>query len=123
MPHPSEYLVLNRGDLLPPEDSLSLDRVTYVYIRSPKTARFARRQHSKLEDGSVISFLKALFGHLDFDARLYPGSRHVFKTFKSQWNAMLRQLGIPYESWVVYRDGHGHNTEEDGVRASISQID
>ena len=93
MLHPSKYLVLTRGNLLLPADTLSLDRVAYVFIRNPKTARFARRQHSKLEDGSVLSFLGALEGHLDFDARLHPGSHY---TSKSQWNAILRQLGIPF---------------------------
>ena len=93
MLHPAEYLVLTRGDLLLPIDYLSRGRVAYVHVRNPKTARFARRQHSRLEDHSVLSFLELMFESLLFDARLYPGSRH---TFKSQWNAILGRLGVPF---------------------------
>ena len=94
MLHPAEYLSLTRADLLLPTDVLTKDRVAYVAVRNPKTARFARRQHSRLEDTSVLRFLEAAFESLPFDAMLFPGTKH---TFKSQWNAILARLGIPYK--------------------------
>eukprot|EP00439_Symbiodinium_sp_Y106_P030937 s162_g3.t1 len=94
MLHPAEYLSLTRADLLLPTDVLTKDRVAYVAVRNPKTARFARRQHRRLEDASVLRFLEAAFESLPFDAMLYPGTKH---TFKSQWNAILARLGIPYK--------------------------
>ncbi|CAE7376299.1 unnamed protein product [Symbiodinium sp. CCMP2592] len=94
MLHPSEYLPLTRGDLILPEDVFSKDRIAYVSVKNPKTARFARRQHCRLEDDSVLRFIEALFGPLPFDGRLYPGSMN---TFRSQWNAVMQRLGIPYK--------------------------
>ncbi|OLP77428.1 hypothetical protein AK812_SmicGene42515 [Symbiodinium microadriaticum] len=93
MLHPAEYITLTRGDLIFPSDVLSSDRICYVHIRNPKTARFARRQHARLEDNSVLTLLETLFENLPFSARLFPGSAF---SFRSQWNAILRQLGIPY---------------------------
>ena len=94
MLHPSEYLHLTRADLLLPGDMLSDVPVAYVHVRNPKTARFARRQHCRLEDRSVLSFITALFGALPFDEKLYPGTKN---TFRSQWNAILHKLGIPFK--------------------------
>ena len=94
MLHPSEYLLLTRGDLLLPDDVFSKDRIAYVAVRNPKTARFARRQHCRLEDESVLRFIEALFGDLPFDCRLYPGTKN---TFRSQWNAVMQRLGIPFK--------------------------
>ena len=93
MLHPSEYLALTRADVIFPSDALSDARVAYVHVRNPKTQRFARRQHCKLEDVSVLDFLEVLFEPLPFEARLYPGSEN---TFRSQWNAVMLRLGIPH---------------------------
>ena len=94
MLHPSEYLSLTRGDLILPADALTTDRVAYVHVRNPKTARFARRQHCRLEDLSVLRLLESLFGPLHFDSKIYPGSK---ATFRSQWNAIMKQLGVPFK--------------------------
>ena len=74
MLHPAEYVSLTRGDLIFPSDVLSADRICYVHVRNPKTARFARRQHARLEDNSVLLLLETLFEGLPFATRLYPGS-------------------------------------------------
>ena len=66
MLHPSEYLNLTCADLLLPGDMLSDVPVAYVHVRNPKTARFARRQHCRLEDRSVLSFITAMFGAFPF---------------------------------------------------------
>ena len=94
MLHPSEYLSLTRGDLILPADALSSDRIAYVRVRNPKTARFARRQHCRLEDVSVLRLLESLFGSLHFDSKIYPGSK---ATFRSQWNAIMKQFGVPFK--------------------------
>ena len=93
MLHPSEYLQLTRGDIIFPSDAMSDKDIAYVHVRNPKTARFARRQHCRLEDSTVLRVLEALFGALPFVALLYPGSKN---TFRSQWNAILGRLGIPF---------------------------
>ena len=59
MLHPSEYLCLTRGDIIFPSDAMSDRDVAYTHVRNPKTARFARRQHCRLEDPSVLRFLEA----------------------------------------------------------------
>eukprot|EP00439_Symbiodinium_sp_Y106_P065833 s1500_g10.t1 len=97
MLHPSEYLCLTRGDVIFPSDAMSARRIAYIHVRNPKTARFARRQHCRLEDPSVLGFLEAQFECLPFDALLYPGTKN---TFRSQWNAVLRCLGIPFRKDV-----------------------
>eukprot|EP00439_Symbiodinium_sp_Y106_P023662 s5662_g2.t3 len=70
MLHPSEMIPLVRQDLVFPTDALSPDPVAYVHIRNPKTQRFARRQHSRLEDPVVLALLSALYAELPLHARL-----------------------------------------------------
>ena len=79
MLHPSEYLALTRGDLILPADALSSDRIAYVHVRNPKTARFARRQHCRLEDVSVLRLLESLFGSLHFDSRIFRALKPPFE--------------------------------------------
>ena len=40
MLHPNEFIALTRGDLVLPVDALSSDRIAYIHIGNPKTARF-----------------------------------------------------------------------------------
>ena len=86
MLHPAEYVHLTRGDLILPSDAMSSEAVGYIHVRNPKTARFARRQHCRLEDSSVLAFVEAVFGTLPFDSPLYPRSTN---TLRCQWNAIL----------------------------------
>ena len=92
MLHPSEFLVLRRADLILPSDAMVRDRVAYIHLRNPKTARFARRQHCRLEDRSVLAFLAGLYEGWPPDRPLYPGSANTYRT---QWNAVMRKLGVP----------------------------
>lgn len=94
MLHPAEMIPLVRQDLVFPEDALSPDPVAYVHIRNPKTQRFARRQHSRLEDPSVLALLKALYFELPLSSRLFRGSMHVYRR---QWNAVMSRLGVPHQ--------------------------
>lgn len=48
MLHPNEFIHLTRRDLIFPKDAMSSDPVLYIFIKNPKTARFARRQHTKI---------------------------------------------------------------------------
>lgn len=61
MLHPSEILALTRRDLVFPEDALLQQPCLYVFIKNPKTARFARRQHAKIEDISLIFLIRCVF--------------------------------------------------------------
>ena len=93
MLHPAEMICLSRQDLVFPEDALSPDPVMYVHIRNPKTQRFARRQHSRLEDPLVLSLLAALYLDLPLSSRLFRGSMH---TYRRQWNKIMERLGVPH---------------------------
>ena len=93
MLHPSEFINLSRKDLVLPRDAMINEQVLYIHIKNPKTARFARRQHCKLEDPTVIGYLDALYGSCDLSARLYPGSASMYRR---QWDAILSRLGIPH---------------------------
>ena len=64
----------------------------FVHLKNPKTSRFARRQHGRVDDGLVIVFLQNLFGSLALDEKLYPASLH---SFRRQWDAVLSKLGLP----------------------------
>ena len=71
---------------------MSSDRIAYVYLRNPKTARFARRQHCRLEDATVLRFLEALYSRRSRSSALFGGSAHVYR---AQWNAAMNFLGVP----------------------------
>ena len=93
MLHPAEMICLSRQDLVFPEDALSPDPVMYVHIRNPKTQRFARRQHSRLEDPLVLSLLASLYLDLPLASKLFRGSMH---TYRRQWNKIMERLGVPH---------------------------
>ena len=92
MLHPNEFLHLERADLIFPSDSLENRSVLYIHIKNPKTARFARRQHVRIDDTSVILMAQLFFEHLPLGARLFNASIAVFRR---QWNALLDHLEIP----------------------------
>ena len=94
MLHPAEMIPLIRQDLVFPADALSPDPVAYVHLRNPKTQRFARRQHARLEDPLVLQWLSALYFDLPLSARLFRGSMYVYRR---QWNSILARLGIPHQ--------------------------
>ena len=93
MLHPAEMLALKRRDLLFPKD-LSYDTHSmYIYIRNPKTARFARRQHGRIDDWQIVAVAESAFSSLHLESVLYPGSMH---TFRKQWNSIMQKLHIPH---------------------------
>ena len=92
MLHPSEMINLVRSDLLLPSDTLIEDPVFYVFIRHPKTVRFARRQHCKVDDPVVLAFVAKVFGRLSPSTPLFPGGTHAYR---NRWNSVLSRLSIP----------------------------
>ena len=92
MLHPNEFICLERRDLIFPSDSLSDTQLLYVHIKNPKTARFARKQHVRIDDPSVLLLARLLFEHLPLDRRLFGASIAVFRR---QWNHCLDYLGVP----------------------------
>ena len=93
MLHPSEFVGLVRSDLIFPEDTLEPQReALYVHIQNPKTARFARRQHVKISDISVVTLARLVFHRFSLKKRLFGGSMAVFRR---QWNAVLDYLDVP----------------------------
>ena len=57
MLHPAEIVALTRRDLVFPEDTLGHTRSLFVHLRNPKTSRFARRQHGRIDDPAAIRFI------------------------------------------------------------------
>ena len=92
MLRPNEYLNLTRRDLVFPEDAMLRQQVLFIHVSNPKTARFARRQHVRLDDASLLLLLRCLYFDWDLSARLFPASPAVFR---GQWNALFDHLGIP----------------------------
>lgn len=99
MLHPSEMLSLTRRDLVFPRD-LGYDSASlYVHLSNPKTSRFARQQHGRIDDPFIIEVADKLFGTIDLHQKLYGASMSVFR---KQWNLILERLGIPFR-----RSEHG----------------
>ena len=97
MLHPAEMLALVRKDLIFPRDLFYDSPSLFVKIRDPKTARFARRQHGRIDDPGIIAITEAIFGSLALDARLYPAS---ISSFRKQWEAVMTRLGVPCKQSV-----------------------
>ncbi len=92
MLHPAEMMALVRKDLIFPQDIHHDSSSLYIRVRDPKTARFARRQHGRIDDPGIISFAFAVFGALPLESRLYPASA---SGFRRQWNLVMGRLGVP----------------------------
>ena len=93
MLHPAEFLNLCRQDLVLPKDALVNQQIAYVHLRNPKTARFARRQHAKIDDPFAVRYLEALYGSRPLSFRLFPGSVTVYRR---QWDAIMHRLEVPH---------------------------
>ena len=61
-------------------------------IRNPKTARFARRQHCKIDDVVSLKYIEKVFGNLEPSELLFAGGIHAYRR---RWNAVLSRLKIP----------------------------
>ncbi|CAK9004707.1 Uncharacterized protein SCF082_LOCUS8303 [Durusdinium trenchii] len=94
MLHPSELVALVRKDLVFPRDLDFEMSCLFLHIQNPKTARFARRQHGRIDDEFVIWFCEKLFFDLPLDQKLFPGSIHQFRRL---WNCIMKRLGIPFK--------------------------
>lgn len=92
MLHPAEMLALRREDLIFPKDVCYDNPSLFVKVRNPKTARFATRQHGRIDDPQIIALAEKVFEQLPKSAQLFPGS---ISTFRKQWNAIMDRLGIP----------------------------
>ena len=91
MLHPAEFISLLRSDLLLPGDTLNETAAFYVHIRNPKTARFARKQHCKIEDPCVLAYVTKVFGALAPNASLFAGGTSAYRR---RWDHVLGRLGI-----------------------------
>lgn len=92
MLHPAEMMALVRRDLIFPRDVHFDSPSLFIRVRDPKTARFARRQHGRVDDTSVIQICEALFFNLALDEKIFPGS---ITSFRKQWNSIMKRLGVP----------------------------
>ena len=93
MLHPSEMISLVRSDLVFPRDLDYEMQCMFLHIQNPKTARFARRQHGRIDDEFVIWMCEKLFFDLPLDQKLFPGS---ISQFRRLWNMVMKRLGIPF---------------------------
>ena len=104
MLHPAEFLALRRQDLVLPRDSMLDKPLLYIHLRNPKTARFARRQHAKIEDCLVIRFLDALLGDEPMNHPLFPASASAYR---KQWDHIMERLDVPHISNFMWTMGSG----------------
>ena len=96
--HPAEFLENRRDSLILPSDALYSADDAYLFIEDPKTQRFARHQHARVGDPSVIALLETTFKGAEPAARLWPFSKH---SYRKCWDAVLQHLGVPH----LTRDG------------------
>eukprot|EP00435_Cladocopium_sp_Y103_P069666 s198_g33.t1 len=96
MLHPSEMMALQRKDLIFPADVCHDTESLFVRIQNPKTARFARRQHGRIDDQGSILVVSKVFGSLQANEKLFPGS---MSAFRNQWNAIMAFLGVPHSQF------------------------
>ena len=87
--HPGELIALTRKDLVFSEDILGHASSLFVHLTNPKTSRFARRQHGRIDDDLAIQFVFTVAHGLRLDEKIYPGSLH---TFRRQWDAVPRKF-------------------------------
>jgi len=83
----------NRDGPTLPSDVLYTCTDAFVFIDTPKTKRFARRQHSRSGDPSIVALLEVVYGKSPREAPLWPFSKHQYR---SCWNAILKALGVPF---------------------------
>ena len=57
MLHPNEFLSLTRRDLIFPSDSMLECSSLYVFVKNPKTARFARKQHVRVQGVYIYIYI------------------------------------------------------------------
>jgi hypothetical protein len=92
---PGEVLGARRANLVLPEDlGGNYGDPCFLKITKPKPGRrgLGRIQHAKVRDGTVSRFLSSLFGKLNADEALYPGTASSFRT---RWRHLLIALGVP----------------------------
>lgn len=92
MLHPLEIISLVRKDLIFPSDLGGDMACMFIHLQNPKTSRFARRQHCRIDDASIIALAECVFSQYDMKQRLYAGSMNQFRR---QWDSVMRKLGIP----------------------------
>ena len=92
MLRPDEFLSATRRDLILPSDRLELSGDAFLRIAEAKTRRFMRYQHARISDLEVVRFFELAFGPLGRDEPLAP---YGAGPFRSRWNAVLLQLGVP----------------------------
>ena len=88
---PSEFLPLQRADLVLPRDVLSCEPICYVRILHAKTSRFMLRQHARISDQGTVRFLDHIFGCMPQSELLFNCSANVFR---ARWNRLFAHFGI-----------------------------
>lgn len=81
-----------RQVFLLPQDFLLGQTGFYIHIRNLKTARFARRQHCKIDDFSLLQFVDRAFGSMRSDESLFAGGPSAFRR---RGNVVMQRLGVP----------------------------
>ena len=67
-------------------------RSLYVFVKNPKTSRFARKQHVRVDDDSLSFLAWCVFGLQALDTKLFPASTAAYRR---QWNSVMDRLQIP----------------------------
>ena len=90
---PVEPLEALRIHLVLPSDMMTSEPRAYLKIVNPKSGRRggARQQHASVSHSDVVSILSRVFGGLDWQAPLWPGS---VSSFRRRWDAACARLGL-----------------------------
>lgn len=92
-----EILRAKRKHLVLPTD-LSLPSTSPVFLRivDPKPGRkgLGKIQHVRVDDVHVTAVVQSIFGDLDGEEQLYPGTPG---TFRRRWDRVLRSLEVPLD--------------------------
>eukprot|EP00435_Cladocopium_sp_Y103_P045991 s3612_g13.t1 len=91
-----EIILCCREDLLLPRDLLEASKAAFLRLRRFKslTRQPARVQHMRIAEPLALTLLDRIFGRLDFDAPLFPGSAYQYRL---RWNLILTDLSVPVE--------------------------
>ena len=65
----------------------------FLHIPFPKTRRFARHQHARIDDPIVVEVLCAVFGGLGRTARLLDCTP---RGFRKRWDFLCDRLAVPH---------------------------
>ena len=85
MLHPTEIISLVRRDLIFPADLGGDMDCMFIHLQNPKTHRFARRQHCRVDDQEIIRFVIRYLQVFPWTSGFMPGRQPNFEDSGIVW--------------------------------------